>query len=252
MTAANGGGNGLPHGERAERGVWPVRLGWLRDILRTDAAGQVSPSGSIAVAGQPGGAPGARPSRPQPTGSGGAASGELAPRPGSGGSGGGDGPPATRMTARGAIVAMFLLFFLGTQAAGWLHLELLTGLSFVVGCALAACYTRRDALLAVVVTPPLVFMVSLVIAELLTSHADTVRHSLTSAAEGTILTLAGVAPWLFSGVVIGLIIALPRGLPQCVRDMGAELRGDLGVRGRSAQREPFGQRDPRGPGGGRG
>jgi hypothetical protein len=154
------------------------------------------------------------------------------------------------MTARGAVVVMFLLFFLGTQAAGWLHLELLAGLSFVAGCALAACYSRRDALLAAVVTPPLIFMVSLVIAELLTSHADTVRHSLTSAAEGTILTLAGVAPWLFSGVVIGVIIALMRGLPQAVRDLGAELRGDLGLRGPSTQREPSGQRDPRGASGG--
>jgi hypothetical protein len=94
-------------------------------------------------------------------------------------------------------------------------------------------------------------MVALVIAELLTSHADTVRHSLTSAAEGIILTLAAVAPWLFSGVVIGLIIALTRGLPQCVRDLGAELRGDLGLRGTSAHREPSAQRDPRGTSGGR-
>jgi hypothetical protein len=155
------------------------------------------------------------------------------------------------MTARGAVVVMFLLFLMGTLAAGWLHLELLAGLSFVAGCALAAYYSRRDALLTAVVTPPLVFMVALVIAELLTSHADTVRHSLTSAAEGIILTLAGVAPWLFIGVVIGLIIALMRGLPQTVRDLGSELRGDLGLRGTSANREPSGQRDPRGASSGR-
>jgi Domain of unknown function (DUF6542) len=160
-------------------------------------------------------------------------------------------PPATRMTARGAVVAMFLLFLVGTLAAGWLHLEVLAGLSFVAGCAMAAYYSRRDALLTAVVTPPLVFMAALVIAELLTSHEDTVRHSLTAAAEGIVLTLAAVAPWLFSGVVIGLVIALMRGLPQCVRDLSAELRGDLGLRGPSAQRDPFVQRDPRGTGGGR-
>ena len=155
------------------------------------------------------------------------------------------------MTARGAVVAMFLLFLMGTLAAAWLHLEVLAGLSFVAGCAMAAYYSRRDALLTAVVTPPLVFMVALVIAELLTSHADTVRHSLTSAAEGIILTLAGVAPWLFIGVVIGLIIALMRGLPQSVRDLSSELRGDLGLRGTSAHREPSAQRDPRGASGGR-
>ncbi len=204
----------------------------------------VSPSGTIAVVSQPGGAPGALPGRQQP---GPAALGEAAPQPGNGGSS----PPATRMTARGAVVVMFLLFLMGTLAAGWLHLELLAGLSFVAGCALAAYYSRRDALLTAVVTPPLVFMVALVIAELLTSHADTVRHSLTSAAEGIILTLAGVAPWLFIGVVIGLIIALMRGLPQTVRDLGSELRGDLGLRGTSANREPSGQRDPRGASSGR-
>jgi hypothetical protein len=198
------------------------------------------PSGAIAVVGQPGNGSGARPGNPQP---GPAAPGGQAPQPRSGGN-----PPATRMTARGAVVAMFLLFFVGTLAAGWLHLEVLAGLSFVAGCALAPWYSRRDALLTVVVTPPLIFMASLVIAELLTSHADTVRHSLTSAAEGIVLTLAGVAPWLFCGVVIGLIVALLRGLPQCVRDMGAELRGDLGMRGQSAQREPSAQRDPRGGG----
>lgn len=170
---------------------------------------------------------------------------QAAQQPGTGGSN----PPATRMTARGTVVVMFLLFLMGTLAAGWLHLELLAGLSFVAGCALAAYYSRHEALLTAVVTPPLVFMVALVIAELLTSHSDTVRHSLTSAAEGIILTLAAVAPWLFSGVVIGLIIALMRGLPQCVRDLGAELRGDPGLRGPSGQRQPSLQRDPRGTGG---
>ena len=195
---------------------------------------------------------GERPSRQQPGPA--QASGEPAPQPGSSV----DGPlvtpvmlPATRMTARGAVVAMFLLFLVGTLAAGWLHLEVLAGLSFVAGCALAAYYSRRDALLTAVVTPPLVFMAALVIAELLTSHEDTVRHSLTAAAEGIVLTLAAVAPWLFSGVVIGLVIALMRGLPQCVRDLSAELRGDLGLRGPSVQRDPFVQRDPRDAEGGR-
>jgi hypothetical protein len=234
----------LPQGERAQWGAWPTRLASLRDRLTKDAAVPVSHSGTIAVVSQPGGAPGALPGRQQP---GPAALGEPAPQPGNGSSS----PPATRMTARGAVVVMFLLFLMGTLAAGWLHLELLAGLSFVTGCALAAYYSRRDALLTAVVTPPLVFMVALVIAELLTSHADTVRHSLTSAAEGIILTLAGVAPWLFIGVVIGLIIALMRGLPQSVRDLGSELRGDLGLRGTSANREPSGQRDPRGASGGR-
>jgi hypothetical protein len=147
---------------------------------------------------------------------------------------------------------MFALFFFGTLIADWLHLEVLAGLSFVAGCALAACYTRRDALLTVVTTPPLIFMIVLVGTVSMTSHADTVRHTLTSAAEGVILALAAIAPWLFTGVVAGLIIAVFRGLPQSVRDLGAELRGDYALRGPSApwERAPQpgapAQPDPRG------
>ena len=143
---------------------------------------------------------------------------------------------------------MFALFFFGTLIADRLHLEMLAGLSFVAGCALAARYTRRDALLTVVTTPPLIFMIVLVGTVLMTSHADTVRHTLTSAAEGVILTLAAVAPWLFTGVIIGLIIAVFRGLPQSVRDLGAELRGDYGPRGPSTPWERAQQpgADPRG------
>jgi hypothetical protein len=159
------------------------------------------------------------------------------------------------MTARGAVLAMFALFFLGMLVAGWMHLGVLTGLSFVAGSALAARYTRREGLLAVVVTPPLIFLVALVVTEVFTSHADTAKHTLAAAAEGVILTLAAVAPWLFAGVIIGLGIALFRGLPQCISDLRTELRGDFGLRepsapGRpSAPRSATAQRDPRGSGG---
>ena len=159
------------------------------------------------------------------------------------------------MTALGAILAMFALFFVGTLVADWVHLAVLTGLSFVAGCGLAARYTRRDGLLVVVVAPPLLFLIALVGIEVLTSHADTAKHTLTSAAEGTILTLAAVAPWLFSGVIAGLAIALFRGLPQCVSDLRTQLRGDFGLREPAAPRRPVGpqgataQRGPRGSGG---
>jgi len=121
---------------------------------------------------------------------------------------------------------MFWLFLLGMMAAGWLHLGVLTGLCFVVGCGLAARYTRHDGLLTAVATPALIFMVALVIAETLTTHAATAGRAVASIAEGIFLTLAGVAPWLFAGVVLGLAIAMARGLPQCLRDLAAELRGD--------------------------
>jgi hypothetical protein len=128
------------------------------------------------------------------------------------------------MTARGAVVAMFSLFFLGMVAAGWLHLGSLTGLSFVAGCALAARYTRREGLLTAVVTPPLIFMTALIVTETMSSHADTLRRTLTSAGEGIVLTLASVAPWLFTGMIVGVVVAIRNGLPQCVRELRADLR----------------------------
>ena len=103
------------------------------------------------------------------------------------------------MTARGAVLAMFSLFCFGMLAADWLHLGSLIGLSFVAGCALAARYTKRDGLLTAVVTPPLIFMIALVCTETMSSHADTLRHTLTSVIEGIVLTMAAVAPWLFAG-----------------------------------------------------
>ena len=160
----------------------------------------------------------------------------------------------TRLTPRGAVVAMFWLFFLGTLAAGWLHLGVLTGLSFVAGCGLAARYTRRDGLLAVVATPPLIFMVALVVTEALTTHASGVRRSVESVTEGTFLVLAGVAPWLFAGVILGLGIAMARGLPQCFRDLAAGLRGDPpgSARTTSTARPGDGHFRPSGQGGTRG
>jgi hypothetical protein len=128
------------------------------------------------------------------------------------------------MTARGAVVAMFSLFFLGMVAADWLHLGSLTGLSFVAGCALAARYTKRDGLLTAVLTPPLIFMIALVVTETISSHADTLRRTLTSAGEGIVPTLAAVAPWLFTGMIVGVVVAIRNGLPQCVRELRADLR----------------------------
>jgi hypothetical protein len=134
------------------------------------------------------------------------------------------------MTPRGAVLMMLSLFFPGALAAGWLHFGALTSISFVVGCVLAARYTRRDGLLTAVATPPLIFMIALVFSEALTSHAGTFAHTLTIAAEGTFLTLAAIAPWLFCGVILGIVIAMFRGLPECVRDLRAELRVDRNAR----------------------
>jgi hypothetical protein len=134
-------------------------------------------------------------------------------------------PPA-RMTGRGAVLAMFALFFTGAAIADLLHLGVLAGLSFLAGCVLAVRFARRSALLIVVVSPPLIFLIAVACAESISS-SPTGHSRVLSAAEGTILTLAAAAPWLFGGEALGLVLALFRGLPQCVRDLRAGLRGPV-------------------------
>ena len=57
-------------------------------------------------------------------------------------------PPA-RITGRGAVLAMFALFFAGAAIADLLHLGVLAGFSFLAGCVLAVRFARRSALLIV-------------------------------------------------------------------------------------------------------
>jgi hypothetical protein len=140
------------------------------------------------------------------------------------------GPPEdsaapARMTGRGAILAMFAVFFAGTVVSDLVHLGFFVGFALVAGCGLAAKFTRRGALLAVVISPPLIFLAAVICAEALTSSSATGHSSFLSAIEGTFLTLASAAPWLFAGVAISLVIALFRGLPQALRDLREGLRG---------------------------
>ena len=110
---------------------------------------------------------------------------------------------------------MLVLFFLGMLVATWLHWGPLAGGSFLVGSVAAAWYTKRRDLLSVAVSPPLLFFCALICVKALTATGN----ALVSTAEGTALTLASVAPWLFAGVALSLIVAWFRGLPRCVSDL---------------------------------
>jgi hypothetical protein len=130
--------------------------------------------------------------------------------------------PGTQLTARGALLGMFILSFLGILVSTWLGWSPLAGGCFVVGCAAAARWTKPRDLLSVVVSPPLLFFCALLAAKALTATGNT----LVSIAEGTVLTLADVGPWLLVGVAVSLVIAWFRGLPRCLRDLRASLRAD--------------------------
>jgi hypothetical protein len=137
------------------------------------------------------------------------------------------------------LAGLFACCLISCLLAAWLHLIVLAGLGFCVGCAVAARYCQPAALLRMVIAVPSVFLVAEVVAQLATLHSGGRRALALPVAGGTLLTLAAVAPWLFAGTAGAVTIALFRGLPQCVRDLRAGLRG--GTPARQAPRGPQAQ-----------
>lgn len=127
------------------------------------------------------------------------------------------------MGARAAAVVMFFAFLLTDLAAGWLHVVALTGFGFAAGSAAAAGRTRWQELLLVVTTPPVIFLAAVTCGELITLHLNHVAASAGLVLAGIFLTLSAAAPWMFGGLAGALVIATVRGLPQCVRELRAEL-----------------------------
>lgn len=114
---------------------------------------------------------------------------------------------------------MICVFALGFLLGSLFGTPVLTGVAFVLGAALAARYTKAADLLTVVVLPPLVFFCVLVCVKAVTGTGNL----LVSVLEGCALALAGLAPWLFIGVVVNLVIAWARGLPHCIADFRRSL-----------------------------
>jgi len=127
---------------------------------------------------------------------------------------------AARLTERGAVFTMAGCFLIGLLAAAWLGWAVLAGLAFVAGCVLAAWYASPQGLLTVVVSPPLLFLGALVLVNAMTGSGGLFL----SVVLGSVVTLAGIAPWLAAGMVLTVIIAWIRGLPRCIRDLSRELR----------------------------
>jgi hypothetical protein len=113
----------------------------------------------------------------------------------------------------GALLGSEALFGLG----------LLPGISFVIGCVLAAIATRPADLLTVSVSPPVVFFVVALIASIVDALGG--GSLLQGVFVGLITTLAASAPWLFLGTLLVLAITIPRGLPANVRELRARLIG---------------------------
>jgi hypothetical protein len=126
----------------------------------------------------------------------------------------------TRLTGRGAVMVMLAVFALGLLVASWLGWPVLAGASFVIGSVAAVLYVRPGDLLMVTIAPPLLFGIALVVVKAATATGSVAL----SVAEGIAITMAEVAPWLFAGVVLTLVIAWARGLRGCVRELRQDLR----------------------------
>jgi hypothetical protein len=128
--------------------------------------------------------------------------------------------PGIRLTGRGAILGMLAVFALGLLGASWLGWGVLAGASFVAGSAAAVLYVRPRDLLMVTIAPPLLFCIALVVVKAGTATGNVALATV----EGAAVTLAGVAPWLFAGTALSLVIAWSRGLHERVRELAQELR----------------------------
>jgi hypothetical protein len=143
--------------------------------------------------------------------------------------------PRILLTGRGAVMGMLAAFALGLLGASWTPWPALAGAFFVIGSVAAVVYVRPGDLLMVTIAPPLLFGITLLVVKAATAAGNVVL----SIAEGTAITMAEVAPWLFAGMALTLVIAWARGLGGCVR----ELRQDLRAAGhRPADHQPADRR----------
>jgi hypothetical protein len=120
---------------------------------------------------------------------------------------------------------MIAAALIGNLIGVWLQASSICGLGYAAGCLLAVWYARRESLLLVLTTPPLIFLITLAGAELITAHGGSAGSGPLATAEGTILMLAAVAPWLFGSTIGCLIVALARGLRLSIRELRTELTG---------------------------
>jgi hypothetical protein len=110
-----------------------------------------------------------------------------------------------KLTARGAVVALFAASLLGLLIAAWTGWTAVADAIFIISCGVIAYYTRAKGLRVVVVSPPLAFLAGSVCAQLITAPDSF------SAAEGILVTLGTATPWLFIGTALTIAIALGRG-----------------------------------------
>lgn len=130
-------------------------------------------------------------------------------------------PP--RLTGRGGVLLIILCSFVGTMLANLLSAPAAPGIAFALACLATAVLVRPRDLLSLSVSPPIAYFLAVVAAEsmLAAGHDGFTRTLLLGLAS----RLAEVAPWLFLGTALVLVVAVFRGLPGNLRTLGEELNG---------------------------
>jgi hypothetical protein len=127
-------------------------------------------------------------------------------------------PRPTPLTARSAVAAVFAVCVAGCFVASWTRWDALAGWAFFMAAGLAAYYARPGALLPVVVSPPVLFLVACLCAKLATASG------VITAMSAAVVTLAGVAGWMITGTGLALVIALGRGVAGEIGDLLVSFR----------------------------
>ncbi|WP_344970460.1 DUF6542 domain-containing protein [Salinactinospora qingdaonensis] len=132
-------------------------------------------------------------------------------------------PARLRLTARGAIVGTIVVSFGAAMLADAVSAPAVNGVAFFSACVLSSLLVRRGDLLVLSVSPPLAYFTAALAAEIvLTLGREDFVRALTI---GIGTRLAEIAPWLFAGTAVVLVVALARGLSSNVRELGDEMSG---------------------------
>jgi hypothetical protein len=142
-----------------------------------------------------------------------------------------------RLTARGAIALVFTVTLVACVTGS----HAVVGAAFIVACLAAVMLIQPRELLALVVTPPLIFFMATLVNELIRSLGS--ASFLQAFGLGMFTALSAGAPWLFAGSALVLAFAWFRGLPRNVRELRDELRAGRTPRAERPSRPP---RTPRG------
>ncbi|MFC6082303.1 DUF6542 domain-containing protein [Sphaerisporangium aureirubrum] len=132
--------------------------------------------------------------------------------------------PGVRLTARGAVTLVFVIT-LASELTGSITVTCAT---FAAACVVAVLLVQPKDLLALAVTPPLLFfLVTLISAVVAALGAPSMVQAL---GLGMFTDLSAAAPWLFGTSAAMLAIAWFRGLPDNITALKADLRSDRPTR----------------------